>query len=92
MGELGWEIHVPIDSSGIVYDALINAGKQYGISNAGYRAIESLRLEKGYRAWSSDITPNDSPLEAGLGWAVKLKNRYPVYWKGGMPADCGKTA
>ena len=40
---------------------------------AGYRALESLRLEKGYRAWGSDITPNDTPFEAGLGWAVKLK-------------------
>jgi sarcosine dehydrogenase len=42
---------------------------------AGYRAIESLRLEKGYRAWGADITPNDTPIEAGLGWAVKLKSK-----------------
>jgi sarcosine dehydrogenase len=44
-----------------------------GLRPAGYRAIESLRLEKGYRAWGADITPNDSPFEAGLGWAVKLR-------------------
>ena len=44
------------------------------IKPVGYRALESLRLEKGYRAWGSDITPNDSPFEAGLGWAVKLKS------------------
>jgi 4-methylaminobutanoate oxidase (formaldehyde-forming) len=77
MGELGWEIHMPIESSGDVYDALMQAGKAHGIANAGYRAIESLRLEKGYRAWSTDITPNDSPLEAGLSWAVKLKTDTP---------------
>ena len=77
MGELGWEIHVPIKFSGQVYDALMQSGGKHDISNAGYRAIESLRLEKGYRAWSTDITPNDSPLEAGLGWAVKLNTSTP---------------
>jgi glycine cleavage system aminomethyltransferase T/glycine/D-amino acid oxidase-like deaminating enzyme len=74
MGELGWELHMLIGASGEVYDALKNAGREFGIADAGYRAIESLRLEKGYRAWGSDITPSDSPLEAGLGWAVKLKS------------------
>ena len=48
------------------------AGAVHGIANAGYRAIESLRLEKGYRAWGSDLTPSRTPLEAGLGFAVKL--------------------
>jgi 4-methylaminobutanoate oxidase (formaldehyde-forming) len=72
VGELGFELHLPIDSAGTVYDALMTAGAQHGIVNAGYRAIESLRLEKGYRAWASDITANDTPFEAGLGWAVKL--------------------
>jgi 4-methylaminobutanoate oxidase (formaldehyde-forming) len=52
----------------------MQAGKEHGIANAGYRAIESLRLEKGYRAWGSDIGPDYSPLEAGLGWAVNLHN------------------
>jgi 4-methylaminobutanoate oxidase (formaldehyde-forming) len=73
VGELGWELHVPIAATGDVFDALMAAGKPYGIRPTGYRAIESLRLEKGYRAWGSDITPNDTPFEAGLGWAVKLK-------------------
>lgn len=73
VGELGWELHVPIDATGDVFDALITAGKAYDIAPVGYRALESLRLEKGYRAWGSDITPNDNPFEAGLGWAVKLK-------------------
>ncbi|MCU0831408.1 MAG: FAD-dependent oxidoreductase [Rhizobiaceae bacterium] len=74
VGELGWELHVPIARIGAVYDALMEAGAPEMIRPAGYRAIESLRLEKGYRAWGADITPNDTPLEAGLGWAVKLKS------------------
>lgn len=73
VGELGWELHVPLAATGAVFDALMSAGEEFGIRPVGYRAIESLRLEKGYRAWGSDITPNDSPFEAGLGWAVKLR-------------------
>jgi 4-methylaminobutanoate oxidase (formaldehyde-forming) len=73
-GELGWELHVPLAATGEVFDALMAAGAGHGIRPVGYRALESLRLEKGYRAWGSDITPNDSPFEAGLGWAVKLKS------------------
>jgi len=74
VGELGWELHVPIAATGDVFDALMAAGAPFGVRPVGYRAIESLRLEKGYRAWSSDITPNDTPFEAGLGWAVKLRS------------------
>lgn len=77
VGELGWELHVPIEGTGDIFDALMGAGDPYGIRPTGYRAIESLRLEKGYRAWGSDITPNDNPFEAGLGWAVKLKRETP---------------
>ncbi|UDF32233.1 UNVERIFIED_ORG: FAD-dependent oxidoreductase (plasmid) [Roseateles sp. XES5] len=73
VGELGWELHVPIDAIGTVFDALMAAGEPFGIRPVGYRALESLRLEKGYRAWGSDITPNDTPFDAGLGWAVKLR-------------------
>jgi len=73
-GELGWELHVPLSATGEAFDALMAAGAPHGIRPVGYRALESLRFEKGYRAWGSDITPNDSPLEAGLGWAVKLKS------------------
>jgi 4-methylaminobutanoate oxidase (formaldehyde-forming) len=57
-----------------VYDLLLEKGEPHGLTLAGYRALESLRLEKGYRAWGSDITPNDNPFEAGLSWAVKLKS------------------
>ncbi len=76
-GELGWELHGKKDDALTVYDALMAAGKGQGLANAGYRAIESLRLEKGYRAWGADIGPDYSPFEAGLGWAVKLKSNVP---------------
>ncbi|TIU14707.1 MAG: aminomethyl transferase family protein, partial [Mesorhizobium sp.] len=69
VGELGWELHMPIAATGEIFDALMRAGEKHGIRPVGYRALESLRLEKGYRAWGSDITPNDTPQEAGLGWA-----------------------
>ncbi|WP_027136164.1 GcvT family protein [Geminicoccus roseus] len=77
VGELGWELHVPTEFAASLYEALMEAGAPYGIANAGYRAIETLRLEKGYRAWGSDIGPDHSPLMAGLGWAVKLKKNQP---------------
>ncbi len=72
VGELGWELHMPTETAPAVYDRLAEAGAELGLANCGYRAIESLRLEKGYRAWGSDITTDDTPLEAGLGFAVKL--------------------
>jgi 4-methylaminobutanoate oxidase (formaldehyde-forming) len=71
VGELGWELHLPVEYAQTVYDALHQAGAAYGLANAGYRAIETLRLEKGYRAWGSDIGPDHTPIEAGLGWAVR---------------------
>jgi sarcosine dehydrogenase len=74
VGELGWELHLPVEYATTVYDELMNAGPPHGLVNAGYRAIESLRLEKGYRAWASDIGPDHTPIEAGLGWAVKLRS------------------
>jgi 4-methylaminobutanoate oxidase (formaldehyde-forming) len=82
VGELGWELHMPIGVTGTVFDALMAAGAAHGIAPAGYRAIESLRLEKGYRAWGADITPNDNPFQAGLGWAVKLKSGLPFLGRG----------
>jgi len=82
VGELGWELHMPISGAGEVFDALMAAGEPMGLRPAGYRAIESLRLEKGYRAWGADITPNDSPFEAGLGWAVKLRRNMDFMGRG----------
>ena len=77
VGELGWELHVPSDYAPTVFDALLEAGQPLGLTPAGYRAIESLRLEKGYRAWGADIGPDHTPLEAGLGFAVKLATGQP---------------
>ena len=88
VGELGWELHVPIAALATVYDALMAADPQ--LKPVGYRALESLRLEKGYRAWSSDITPNDTPFEAGLGWAVKLKSGLPFLGRPALEALQGK--
>jgi len=70
VGELGWELQVPMDQAMMVYDTLMEAGKDLGITNAGHYAINSLRLEKGYRAWGADISPDDTPIEAGLGFAI----------------------
>ena len=72
VGELGWELYVPVEFAVGVYEALMAAGKDLGIANAGYYAIDSLRLEKGYRAWGRELSPDISPYEAGLGFAVKL--------------------
>jgi len=77
VGELGWELHTPVASALDVYRAVMAAGEAHGVAPCGYRAIESLRLEKGYRAWSSDLTPDHSPLQAGLGFAVKLDSNTP---------------
>ncbi len=71
VGELGWELHIPTSDAATVFDVLVAAGARFGLVNAGYRAIESCRLEKSYRAWGSDIGPDHTPLEAGLGWAVR---------------------
>ncbi|HYB40831.1 MAG TPA: FAD-dependent oxidoreductase, partial [Candidatus Methylomirabilis sp.] len=71
VGELGWELYVPVECAVGVYDALRSAGEDLGLRDAGYYALESLRMEKGYRAWGHDVTPDDTPLEAGLEFAVR---------------------
>jgi sarcosine dehydrogenase len=72
MGELGWELYVPVEFAVTVFETLHGAGAEFGLRDAGYYAVESLRLEKGYRAWGRELTPDDTPFQAGLGWAVKL--------------------
>ena len=72
VGELGWEIYVPSEFAVGVYDDLMAAGEQFGVRRGGYYAIESLRLEKGYRAFGRELTPNDNPVEAGLLFTCKL--------------------
>lgn len=73
VGELGWELYAPVEYGLKLWDTLWQAGQAFGVAAAGYAAIESLRLEKGYRYWSSDINSEYNPYEAGLGFAVKLK-------------------
>lgn len=90
VGELGWELHVPLPALGEVFDALMAAGEDERIRPVGYRALESLRLEKGYRAWAADITPNDTPFEAGLGWAVKLRSGRPFLGREALEAAAGR--
>jgi len=72
VGELGWELYAHAEFGGVLWDTLWEAGREHGLVAAGYRAIDALRLEKGYRVWSSDITPDENPYEAGLGFAVRL--------------------
>ena len=70
VGELGWELYVPTEFALHVYDALVEAGESVGLRHAGYHAMHSLRIEKAYRSWGHDISDEDTPLEAGLGFAV----------------------
>ena len=72
VGELGWELYPPSEYGRGLWQTLWEAGRAQGMLAGGYRAIDALRLEKGYRVWSSDITPEETPYEAGLGFAVRL--------------------
>lgn len=73
VGELGWELYAPAEFGARLWDLLHAAGQPHGLVAAGYRAIDSLRLEGGFLAWAADITTEENPLEAGLGFAVKLR-------------------
>src|SRR5439155_1567528 len=73
--ELGWELYMPIASGLAVWDALWEAGTPRGLRAVGYRAVDSLRLEKGYRYWSADVTPDYTPYEAGQGFCVKADRK-----------------
>ena len=75
VGELGFELYVPTEFGLHVYDTLWAAGQNHGIANVGYRAIDSLRMEKGYLYWSGDISPDYTPLEAGLGARVHFGSK-----------------
>ena len=72
VGELGYELYVPQEFTGQVYNFISGEGAAHGLANAGYRAIDSCRMEKGYLYWSGDITPDYNPYEAGLGFCVAL--------------------
>lgn len=73
VGELGWELYIPVKYALTVWLTILDAGKDLGLRPCGYRAIESLRLEKGYRAWGGEINTETNPYEAGLSFAVSSK-------------------
>ncbi len=72
VGELGWELSIPTEFAPGVYEAIVTAGEDLGLRHAGYHAMDSLRMEKAYRAWGHDLGCEDTPLEAGLAFAVRL--------------------
>jgi glycine cleavage system aminomethyltransferase T/glycine/D-amino acid oxidase-like deaminating enzyme len=76
VGELGWELYCPTEYGAALWRTLWESGQPHGLVAGGYRAIDSLRLEKGYRVWAADITPDDSPLEAGLDFCVRKDKRF----------------
>jgi glycine cleavage system aminomethyltransferase T/glycine/D-amino acid oxidase-like deaminating enzyme len=76
VGELGWELYCPMEFGSALWRTLWQAGEPHGLVAGGYRAIDSLRLEKGYRVWGADITPDDTPYEGALGFAVKLDHDF----------------
>jgi 4-methylaminobutanoate oxidase (formaldehyde-forming) len=76
VGELGWELYCPTEYGAELWRVLWEAGQPHGIVAGGYRAIDSMRLEKGYRVWGADITPDETPYEGGVGFCVKLDKDY----------------
>ena len=72
VGELGWELYIPTEFMTGVYDEIVAAGAAFGLKHCGYHALNALRMEKAYRHWGHDITDEDTPLEAGLGFAVRM--------------------
>ncbi len=72
VGELGWELYCPSEFGLRLWDTIWDAGRGHGLNAGGYKAVDSLRLEKGYRVWGADIGPENNPYEAGLGFTVKL--------------------
>jgi 4-methylaminobutanoate oxidase (formaldehyde-forming) len=87
VGELGWEIYVPTDLAPGVYDALVSAGEDLGLRHAGYHAMDSLRIEKAYRSWGHDLGSEDTPLEAGLAFAVRLDKKAPFLGRDALLAQ-----
>jgi 4-methylaminobutanoate oxidase (formaldehyde-forming) len=76
VGEFGWELYCPTEYGAGLWRTLYEAGHPFGLRACGYRAIDSLRLEKGYRVWAADITPDETPLEAGLDFCVRTDKSY----------------
>ena len=86
VGELGWELMVPVEFAAGVHDLLLREGQAHCVANAGYYAIDSLRLEKGFRAFGRDLTPDYTPVEAGLVFATALKGDKPFLGREALTA------
>jgi 4-methylaminobutanoate oxidase (formaldehyde-forming) len=91
IGELGWELHIPSEFAPGVYDTLVEAGAEFGLRQAGYHALEHLRCERAYREYTLDITPDDTPYEAGLGFTVKMAKPGDFMGRGALEAQRGKV-
>jgi 4-methylaminobutanoate oxidase (formaldehyde-forming) len=78
VGEMGWELYVPAERAIPVWDALVDAGKDFSLEVGGYKVLDSLRLEKGYRYYTADVTQLETPYEAGLGFCVDLNKSHFV--------------
>jgi len=81
VGELGWELYIPIEHSKKIYEKINEIGNKYNLVHAGAHAMDILRMEKGYLHWGHDITPEENPFEAGLGFAVKLDKDFDFIGK-----------
>ncbi len=77
VGGPGYELYVPTDQCVTLYDALSGRGEEFGLKDAGYYTIDALRIEAGRRAWGAELSPDETPWEAGLGYAVKLDKPAP---------------
>ena len=91
VGELGWELYCPSEYGLALWRSLWEAGKALGVTAGGYRAIDSLRLEKGYRVWGADITPDETPYEGGLGFCVREEKDF-IGARGAREGSRGGTA
>lgn len=91
VGELGWELHIPVDQALGVYDALIAAGRDLEIRHAGYVALNTLRLEAGYRDWGADVSDEDTPFEAGLGFTIAWKKDEDFIGRAFLEAQRSRT-
>lgn len=91
IGELGWELHIPSEFAQGVYDVLVEAGAEFGLRQAGYHALEHLRCERAYREYALDITPDDTPYEAGLGFTVKMEKPGGFMGRETLAAQQGKV-
>ncbi len=91
VGELGWELYASSEYGATLWGNLWTAGQEHGLVAAGYRAIDSLRLEKSYRVWGSDLTAETTPYEAGLGFCVKLDKPGGFLGRDALVAKRGQT-